>query len=258
MLPLWHDSTLHRTRFFKFLLLKHGIYKLLQRRDTSYSRPKSRFPVDLSTKLKRRGWRIAQKSNDTQDVVVNNLSATLEAHRDRNRNAIVRKAVPRGMRDLYKRPLLAISGKETVASAATHLLRNSQDDATQSYNVDPSSPPSSVGPEGVHKASNESSGETQEVPCCSKAPEIVPNQWPADSVQAERASKERWASKQESPVPQKRRLRVLEYNGSPQLPQQRWALNNDGIQNREPWLEYMEECKGDRYELLVSCCGNRL
>lgn len=249
LLPLGQGNIWHIAGLSENLYLKHGLSKVFQQRCVLFARTKSRLSSTRYTRDERRRQAIAQAISNPHDVHVNDLSATLLAHRERNRNAVIRKISVRGMRELQKRPLISMTGKPTVASAAAYFQRANQDAGTASQGSGLPSSQSSKVQESALETDSDVTDETQKVTKSSHVSAAVLNGWPVDSMQARRASKQEKAPTRGKASRQKRRSKVLEYEAFPQLPQEPWIRRQNGFFSRKPWLEYMERQNGDGYEL---------
>ncbi len=169
-----------------------------------------------------------------KDVVIDDLSATLEAHRASNRASVIRKIhLPPDTSEFFFRP--TIDGRHEVKEVGNERLPEGRVPAKDGFKRCLDGDQAGKTPEGDVAAMRI---------------------WPADSTQAQRAGGGKgW---------KRVRLRtgnnfvkstgVLEYTGKSLRPAQAWANSTVGIFQR-PWLAYMEEHSGDglkRYVVTVT------
>lgn len=175
---------------------------------------------------------VGRKPVDAQDVVIDDLSATLHAHRASNRASVIRKiAAPSDIPDLFLRP--SINEKHQSEGSPSEDLT-----------------------EGIALAKNGlKSGVTGDQAEQTQQGQIAGSRiWPADSVQAQegygRRSRKRVRKRAGDNFVKSRG--VLEYTGVPFLPRGSWEYGRSSTPLlQRPWLAYMEESSGDHLETLV-------
>lgn len=175
---------------------------------------------------------VGRRPVDVQDVVLDDLSATLEAHRASNRASVIRKInAPSDIPSLFLRPSIDrnYAGKEALS-----------EDLTEGGELAQNSLKSSV--------DDNQAEETQE------ENEAGIGIWPADSLQAQegygRRNRKRVGRKVGNGFVKSRV--VLEYAGVAFSPTQSWVYGPSSTKTfQRPWLAYMEESSGDHLGRLV-------
>ena len=188
------------------------------------------------------GSRNAGKQRDseaTQDIIVDDLSATLEAHRARNRAAVIRKMEPSSgdTNKLFRRPLFERYGREDADAIHTTEQASVPRDTTMRHCEDQSRRDEKSEGYNPHKAEN-----TSESPVKNKQPSRV-WRWPADSVQA-KALEARQGRRAFI-----RSIDPLEYSGMLPPVKGMWhRVVSTPAEFVRPWLLYMKNDSGDIYQ----------
>lgn len=175
---------------------------------------------------------VGRRTVVAQDVVIDDLSATLEAHRASNRASVIRKIdAPSSIPPLFLRP--SIDGRHEGKEVPSK-------DLTEGRKLVKDSPKSGVDGDQAEQTQEEH--------------EAGVRIWPADSLQAQ----EGYGRRGRKRVPRKvgndfvKSRGVLEYTGVPFLPTQSWDYGSSSTAVlQRPWLAYMEESSGDHLARLV-------
>lgn len=180
---------------------------------------------------------------ETQDITVDDLSATLEAHRARNRAAVIRKIEPQSgnTHGLFRRPLLQDTGSEDGKK-----IHTTGEEASAASDHAPSQLEYQLAED--EKAEEDDGIDGEGFPTSSaKSEKSAPVwRWPADSVQAK--TKEARAQRKGFT----RSIDPLEYTGMAMFVKEPWTLaKSTPSEFVRPWLPYMEVPIGDNFGRFV-------
>lgn len=167
-----------------------------------------------------------------QDVVIDDLSATLEAHRASNRASVIRKIdAPSSIPSFFLRP--SIDGKRGIKGVPSEVPREDLDEGRAlAQHIFKS------------RVDGDQAEETQ------SAHEAGIRKWPADSLQAQEGHGKRVRRKASNDFVKS--SGVLEYIGVPFLPTQSWDyVSSSTARLQRPWLAYLEGNSGDHFERSV-------
>lgn len=164
---------------------------------------------------------VGRRPLDNRDVDTEDLAATLEAHRDRNRASVIRKIHAEPEVPLpFKRPeIQRITLEPQVDGDTRDPITNSTAKGSQ--------------PSAAAKELQYDSNKVR-----TKSPRI----WPADSVQSRQGISGRGKKRH---LVKSRRISVkshrdLEYEGVAMKPKKTWALDpHSRISLQKPWISYM-------------------
>ncbi|KAL8737765.1 MAG: hypothetical protein Q9181_001355 [Wetmoreana brouardii] len=171
---------------------------------------------------------VKERPEDTKDIYVNDLEATLEAHRATNRARVIRRVyVPTDPG--FLRPDVEQSNEDAEVDAER------QSNRTQSQDFNEQAEAVVGNPEDVNE--ERSSFETRKV----TSPKLW-EFWPAGTIQYQELG---------GPMQRGRSRGALEYYASARRPLDTWEVKRVGsISFRRPWLGHMEDWGGDSLQRL--------
>ncbi|KAL2045230.1 hypothetical protein N7G274_002313 [Stereocaulon virgatum] len=182
-----------------------------------------------------------QDSGQTKAIIVDDLSATLEAHRARNRAAVIRKIGPRpDTHGLFKRPLFLDAGAndENTIHRAGGEVRTANDPVRNELE-------SPVSEDGRAEEQDDLDGQGFPNSSATSKRKIFRLKWPADSVQAKNM---KLGKKREGFT---RSVDPSEYFGMKMKIDGQWQYHETTPDEfLRPWVPYMEGSSEDNLERL--------
>lgn len=231
--------------------LNQGFYTIgirLQSTATALSSTSNNRPVKDSQDTWKKGLDLEEKRSqkDDQDVFVNDLSATLEAHRARNRASVIRK-VEASPSQLIKRPLFeaAIEDAESPPVIRDGIDTEDSSPSISTLGLGQTSRLTVIDEGWRTNTKRKVKGSPTQVIQTSESEGV--QRWPTDSIQAQKRVRKRSRRSYTSSDD------VLEYIGGYLHPDKQWK--NTGNRPHEllrPWLLYMDASSGtyvDRFVL---------
>lgn len=178
-----------------------------------------------------------RRAEDDRDIFVHDLSATLEAHRARNRASVIRKIeAPPSL--FIRRPLLeVVEGSTTVERPCADNEEDSFADSSRAPNtLGLSEDESLTGKDDVKDTVTIRQEKGASVKAAQRSEAETARRWPADSVQAQKGTRRRSRRSYTSSTD------ILEYTGGYLYPDKPWkSVSQRPYDLQRPWLLYMED-----------------